>query len=89
VPAKPAALGGPGRLNTEAFNRFRQADSRGVGGAAAAGGAGGVKTGENGELLTVHQNTITELGAYEWGKGGEVTKFTTIGKDGRLCIWTV
>lgn len=84
--------GGPGRLNTEAFNRFRQADSRGATSAPSAGGStapGSIHTNANGELLTVHQNTILDVQAYEWAQDGSVAKFFTVGKDGRLCIWAV
>ncbi|GAA5917390.1 hypothetical protein JCM6882_000842 [Rhodosporidiobolus microsporus] len=87
------AAAGVGRLNrSEAFNMFRAADSRGVSSSAGApGGAGlGQKLTSNGtELLTVHQNTITSVRAYEGGNGAEVTKVSTTGVDGRLVIWSV
>lgn len=90
--AASARTGAVGRLNTEAFNRFKQADSRGVSGASA-GGSGAV-TGApgqtaSGELLTVHQNTIIGMGVYEWNQDGSVAKFYTCGRDGKLCIWTL
>ncbi|GAA6043794.1 hypothetical protein JCM8097_007711 [Rhodosporidiobolus ruineniae] len=85
-------VGGVGRLNrSEAFNMFRAADSRGVNSAsassAAAPGLGQTLTSHGTELLTVHQNTITSVRAYEGGNGGEVTKVSTTGVDGRLVIW--
>lgn len=79
---------GVGRLNTEAFNRFKQADSRG---APSSNGAVAGATGQTaeGELKTVHQNTITHVEAYEWKSDDSVAKFYTVGRDGRLVIWTV
>lgn len=65
--------GGVGRLNSSAFNAFRNADTRGH--------AGG-----DSELATVHQNTITSVRAYEW-RGGGVSKVSTSGVDGKLVIW--
>jgi actin related protein 2/3 complex subunit 1A/1B len=89
----PTATGsgrlGPGRLNNEAFNLFKAADSRGVSTSAAAVISGKANTTASGELLTVHQNTITNVQPYEWGKDGSVVRFTTIGRDGKLCIWNV
>jgi actin related protein 2/3 complex, subunit 1A/1B len=90
--------GGPpvGRLNNAAFNRFKDADSRGTssipgtpsspGGGGLFGGASGVS---GGELMTVHQNTITSVRPYEWGANGTVTKVSTTGVDGKLVIWNV
>lgn len=92
--------GGPpvGRLNNAAFNRFKDADSRGqssipgtpsspggglFGGSATPGGVTG------GELMTLHQNTITSIRPYEWGPNGNVTKVSTTGVDGKLVIWSV
>lgn len=93
-----------GRLNqSEAFNRFREADSRGSSSsssaAAATGGgvtpshsttAGGVVH-NNGstELLTIHQNTITSVRPYSVTAAGVVEKISTTGVDGRLVIWNV
>lgn len=78
-----------GRLHSEAFNRFRQADTRGAAGVGAAGeGTPGAQA-NGSELKTIHQNTITGLQAYEWGPDGAVVKFYTIGRDGRLVIWQV
>jgi len=73
--------GGPGRLNSTAFNTFKNADSRGIGGA-----SGGAASSES-ELFTVHQNTITSVRAYE-GVPGAVTKVSTTGVDGKLVIWS-
>lgn len=82
--------GAPGRLNNEAFNMFKQADSRGIsskpaGGAVTATGATAV--GADGLLVTVHQNSITQVGAYEWDAQGDVGKVFTRGRDGKLVIW--
>lgn len=76
--------GGPGRLNSAAFNTFKNADSRGISGA---GVSGGSSQGES-ELFTVHQNTITSVRPYE-GRGGAISKVTTTGVDGKLVIWDV
>jgi actin related protein 2/3 complex subunit 1A/1B len=85
--------GGPGRLNTDAFNLFRQADTRGTSApkqpGSAQGSAGITQVGADGMLLTVHQNSITSVEAYEWSGNGDVGKITTVGKDGRLVIWNV
>ena len=85
--------GGPGKLNNEAFNLFKQADSRGInrtaGGGNAPTSAGMAAVGEDGLLKTVHQNSITWVEPYEWGAAGEVTKVSTAGKDGKLVIWPV
>lgn len=89
--------GGVGRLNNAAFNTFRQADSRGISGAAApsppgspiAGSAGKLATaGGSTERMTVHQNTITSVRAYA-GQPGAVTRVSTSGVDGRLVVWPV
>jgi actin related protein 2/3 complex subunit 1A/1B len=47
------------------------------------------QVGADGQLLTVHQNSITWVEPYEWAGNGDVSKITTAGKDGRLVIWTV
>lgn len=88
------AGGGIGRLNnSEAFNRFRSADSRGVaqGAAPAAAVAGQRLTATGTELLTLHQNTITSVRPYVGGgaTGQDVTQVTTSGVDGRLVLWNV
>lgn len=84
-----------GRLNNAAFNRFKDADSRGTSsipgtpsspGGGLFGGASGVS---GGELMTVHQNTITSVRPYEWSPNGTVTKVSTTGVDGKLVIWNV
>lgn len=72
--------GGPGRLNSAAFNTFKNADSRGI---SRTGGSAGES-----ELLTVHQNTITSVRPYE-GESGAVTRVSTTGVDGKLVIWNV
>ncbi|KAF9507731.1 hypothetical protein BS47DRAFT_1377844 [Hydnum rufescens UP504] len=66
-----------GRLNNEAFNRFKNADSRGA--TAQSGG----------DLFTVHQNTITSVRPYTVGADGSVSRVSTSGVDGRLVIWQV
>jgi len=75
---------GVGRLNNEAFNRFKAADSRG------APPVPGAKPGSLGgkEKDTIHQNTITSVRPYA-GQSGNVTKVSTSGVDGKLVIWTV
>jgi len=75
---------GPGRLNSAAFNTFKNADSRGL---SSPGGGGGSSQGES-ELFTVHQNTITSVRPYE-GQSGAVTKVSTTGVDGKLVVWNV
>jgi len=97
--AAPAArMGGIGRLNNEAFNRFKAADSRGVGsspsnaaqsppGSPTLSGGARVNGGST-ERVTIHQNTITSVRPYE-GQAGAVTKVSTSGVDGRLVIWKI
>lgn len=82
------ATGGIGRLNnSEAFNMFRASDSRGLGNATPVVALAGTRVTASGtELLTIHQNTITSIRAYE-GEVGEITKVSTTGVDGRLVIW--
>ena len=75
---RPVRGGGVGRLNSSAFNTFRNADMRGH-----AGGEGNADM----ELATVHQNTITSVRAYEWGTDGAVKRVSTSGVDGKLVIW--
>jgi len=75
-----------GRLNSSAFNTFRNADTRGQTNAPGLPG-GGASSGES-EMLTVHQNTITSVRPYE-GPLGHVTKVSTSGVDGNLVIWSV
>ncbi|KAF8136526.1 WD40-repeat-containing domain protein [Boletus edulis] len=79
---KSTAKGGSvGRLNSSAFNAFRNADTRGH--------AGGVDVSAGTELLTVHQNTITSVRPFEWGSDGSVSRVSTSGVDGKLVIWNV
>jgi len=73
---------GVGRLNSAAFNTFRNADSRGQSSPV----SGQTSTGT--ELMTVHQNTITNIRPYQ-SHGGNVTKISTSGADGKLVIWDV
>ncbi|KAF8584077.1 actin-like protein ARPC3 [Ramaria rubella] len=86
--ATPATRsGGVGRLNSAAFNTFRDADTRGSRGAP--GSPSAVSAGGDTELMTVHQNTITSVRAYEFGNDGTVSKVSTTGVDGKLVIWSV
>lgn len=95
-PPKSAALAssGVGRLNNEAFNRFRAADSRGThaaqpeDGATNLGAVAGASIGDDGELHTTHQNTITQVRIYS-GTREAVSAVSTSGADGRLCIFDV
>jgi len=75
-----SAVGRLGASNS-AFNAFRNADTRGQSGSSSGASS-------DTELLTVHQNTITNVRPYE-SKGGNVTKVSTTGKDGNLVIWDV
>ena len=100
-PPKAAGLsggssGGVGRLNNEAFARFRAADSRGTsstptpGGSEASpaslGAVAGASIADDGELHTTCQNTITCVRAYS-GVPGNVQAVSTSGMDGRLCVF--
>lgn len=96
-PPKPSGLasGGVGRLNNEAFARFKAADARGTptpgsgptsGGHLRLGAVPGASVGTDGELHTTHQNTITSLRPYE-GDANDVTAISTSGVDGRLCVF--
>jgi len=101
--ASGASRSGVGRLNNAAFNRFKEADSRGTptgssapgtpfspGGPNFAGGLLGSASGSGAsELLTVHQNTITSVRPFEVSSSGTVTKVSTSGGDGRLVVWSV
>jgi len=87
-----AATSGVGRLNSAAYNTFRNADIRGQTGVPRPGspttpGSGGGNT--ESELLTVHQNTITSIRPYDGVPGGNVSKVVTTGVDGKLVIWDV
>jgi len=74
-----------GRLNSAAFNTFRDADIRGTRNSPSSGA-----TTSNGdtELTTVHQNTITNVRPYEYATDGTVSKVSTSGVDGKLVIWS-
>jgi actin related protein 2/3 complex subunit 1A/1B len=76
-----------GRLNSAAFNTFKNAAERGqgqlVGGAAGATAAPGETV-----LQTIHQNTITSVRAYS-GELGAVSHVSTTGVDGKLVVWDV
>jgi actin related protein 2/3 complex subunit 1A/1B len=69
-----------GRLNSTAFNTFKNADQR--------GGSSGAATGGETALSTVHQNTITNVRAYT-GAPGAVSHVSTTGVDGKLVVWDV
>ena len=85
-----APSGGVGRLNNEAFAHFRSADTKGQSKSSLGSSvAGATPVGADGLLKTVHQNSITWVQPYEWGQGGEVSKVSTAGKDGKLVIWPV
>ena len=73
---------GVGRLNSAAFNTFRNADSRGQSSPVSG------QTSTDTELMTVHQNTITNIRPYQ-SQGGNVTRVSTSGADGKLVIWNV
>ncbi|KAJ1306830.1 hypothetical protein OPQ81_007815 [Rhizoctonia solani] len=88
TPAGSRGASAVGRLNNEAFNRFKNADSRGASGPPPIPGSSASTSGAGGELLTVHQNTITSVRAYD-GEPGNVTRVSTSGKDGQLVIWDV
>ncbi|KAI0928995.1 hypothetical protein AcV5_006385 [Taiwanofungus camphoratus] len=74
-----------GRLNSAAFNTFRNADSRGI---SSVPGSPTATSATESELFTVHQNTITGVRPYE-GVPGNVTKVSTSGVDGKLVVWDV
>jgi actin related protein 2/3 complex subunit 1A/1B len=96
--ARPSSLaagspskGAVGRLNNEAFNRFKSADTRGTASSPSTplspGGAG--SAGGDVDLLpTVHQNTITSVRPYEYNSDGSVGRVSTGGVDGKLVIWS-
>lgn len=81
TPSRSSAVG---RLNSTAFNTFRDADTRGQ---RATPGSPTSGTGGDTELTTVHQNTITSIRPYEYGSDGSVVKVSTTGVDGKLVIW--
>ncbi|KAG8884333.1 hypothetical protein FRB98_002499 [Tulasnella sp. 332] len=105
----PGARGGSGgasaigRLNNEAFNRFKSADSRGgvsspsllqaqmTGSSSPVSAVSGSSTAVGGitEMMTVHQNTITSVRPYEFGHDGSVARVSTTGVDGKLVVWPI
>ncbi|KAH0583701.1 Actin-related protein 2/3 complex subunit 1 [Termitomyces sp. J132] len=74
---------GVGRLKTGAFATFRDADTRGQ---SSISNSGSLST--DTQLLTLHQNTITSIRAYQ-GYPGQVSTVSTTGVDGKLVIWDV
>ncbi|KAH9483943.1 Actin-related protein 2/3 complex subunit 1 [Psilocybe cubensis] len=68
-----------GRLKTGAFATFRDADSRGQTSSSST---------TSDTLLTIHQNTITNVRAYDYS-GSNVSRVSTSGVDGMLVIWDV
>ncbi|KAI0672880.1 actin-like protein ARPC3 [Trametes maxima] len=74
-----------GRLNSAAFNTFRNAAERGI--SNVPGSPTAASSGES-ELFTVHQNTITSVRAYD-GVVGNITRVSTTGVDGKLVVWDV
>ncbi|PPQ98827.1 hypothetical protein CVT24_003381 [Panaeolus cyanescens] len=72
-----------GRLKAGAFATFRDADTRGQSSMAGAGTGG-----SDSKLLTIHQNTITNVRPYEFN-GSTVSKVSTSGVDGMLVVWDV
>lgn len=75
--------GGIGRLNNEAFNLFRAADSRGVMSTTDAGSSGN-RVGVD----TVHSNTITSIRIFA-ANGATASHVSTSGVDGKVVIWDV
>jgi len=75
--------GSVGRLKAGAFATFRDADSRGQSGISGQSSASG-----DTKLMTIHQNTITNVRPYEYSREG-VSKVSTSGVDGNLVIWDV
>ena len=72
-----------GRLQSSAFNTFRNADTRGISNVP---GSPITSGSQESELFTIHQNTITSVRAYD-GAPGAVTRVSTSGVDGKLVIW--
>ena len=72
-----------GRLNSAAFNTFRNAAERGISNVP---GSPTASSATESELFTVHQNTITSVRPYE-GVPGNITKISTSGVDGKLVVW--
>lgn len=85
-----AASGRPGRLNNEAFARFKNADSRGSATLPSPIGGGPGIGSSSTDLYTVHQNTITSIRPFTWNAdGSSVESVSTTGVDGRLVIWAI
>ncbi|OSD08519.1 actin-like protein ARPC3 [Trametes coccinea BRFM310] len=74
-----------GRLNSAAFNTFRNAAERGISNVP---GSPTASSSNESELYTVHQNTITSVRPYD-GVPGNVTRVSTSGVDGKLVVWDV
>lgn len=81
--ASPAGGGGIGRLNNEAFNIFRSADSRGV---MTPVDGSPTTTGNRAGVDTVHSNTITSIRNFS-GQPGAVSQVSTSGVDGKVVVW--
>jgi len=64
-----------GQKDQSALKMFKQIDSRGQ-----------ESDEDNQGLKTFHQNAISGLSPYN-GKRGEITKFSSVGMDGKLIIW--
>ncbi|MBW0572651.1 hypothetical protein O181_112366 [Austropuccinia psidii MF-1] len=79
-----APSSGIGRLNNEAFNLFRSADSRGVMSAMDTAPSTGNRAGVD----TVHSNTITNVRNFA-GTNGAITHISTSGVDGKVVVWDV
>jgi len=73
------AVGNGGAREESALNMFRQMDLKGR------GGSGG---NDDTKLKTVHQNTISTVRAFQ-ESGGNTSRFSTTGVDGRLVVWKV
>ncbi|KAF2280870.1 structural constituent of cytoskeleton [Westerdykella ornata] len=67
--------GAQGHREESALNMFRQMDLKG-------------KATDDTKLDTIHQNTITNIRAFEEA-GGKVTKISSSGVDGRVVVWTL
>jgi len=80
---------GVGRLNNEAFSRFKNADSRGTPGPPSGLGGSALGGRDNALVSSEHQNTITSLRSFITGADGTVSSVSTSGADGRLVIWSV
>ena len=72
-----------GRLNSAAFNTFRNAAERGISNVP---GSPTASSSTESEVFTVHQNTITSVRPYS-GAPGQIAQVSTSGVDGKLVIW--